>query len=341
MYRLTKTALIALMALLSVKAVLTDRRDEIISNRDIVLFGIPMTVLSFIYSFCFFEEYLTRQIANIFFLSVVSFLLQRLRMWGGGDAKLAIVLGAGMPVDIYCEFFSFYFSMFIPVIITFSIGFLYLIIGSIIDGFRMRKTLVYQMDWKQAIVSGVISFLNAGAVSTVFRGAVELMDERIMLDPSSMMVLEIMTVFFISSSGMIPRNRWSAIVSLAVIGTGALLDIERFVPVIGESFLIMVAVMFLEWFVSRYDYSEIPVSELKEGMVLASSSVFLWIDHRDKDLPRVTTEDLRSKLDAAACEAIRRWAGDREATVWIVRKIRFALFVVLGFATVIIVGTVL
>jgi len=69
-----------------------------------------------------------------------------------------------------------------------------------------------------------------------------------------------------------------------------------------------------------------------QGMILSLKTVIKFSSSGIKDLPLITTEDLRSRLTKEEVENIHRWgnSANGKSTITIVRKIPFAIFIASG-----------
>ena len=90
----------------------------------------------------------------------------------------------------------------------------------------------------------------------------------------------------------------------------------------------------LSWqLISRYNYLEISAEELKPGMIPAAASVALMLPSGMADLPSRLSEDLSCRLTEKQIAAIRKWFSKQKDVkeITIVRKIPFAIFIMLGY----------
>ena len=73
--------------------------------------------------------------------------------------------------------------------------------------------------------------------------------------------------------------------------------------------------------------------KIKKGMILSTVSSMLMQNSRVRGLPGISMEDLRNRLSEDEVSSIKRWAEGRNiATISIVKKIPFAVFLAMGFA---------
>ena len=88
---------------------------------------------------------------------------------------------------------------------------------------------------------------------------------------------------------------------------------------------------------------EIQTSEVKKGMVLSYATVVGFMPSRVKGLPQTTSEDMSSRITEEEAEAVRRWEKSKygKNSIIIVRKIPFAIFIVCGTISYIVMRIVM
>ena len=97
-------------------------------------------------------------------------------------------------------------------------------------------------------------------------------------------------------------------------------------------YLVSFLYVILQILIGEFNYQEINTDDVRDGMILSLGTSMLFMQSRVKNLPGVSFEDMRSRINADEAAAIRRWKkskGGRE-TIVIVRKVPFALFLSIG-----------
>ena len=110
-----------------------------------------------------------------------------------------------------------------------------------------------------------------------------------------------------------------------------------------SNYVIVLLAIFLRYLVSGYNYEEIQTSEVKKGMVLSYATVVGFMPSRVKGLPQTTSEDMSSRITEEEAEAVRRWEKSKygKNSIIIVRKIPFAIFIVCGTISYIVMRIVM
>ena len=95
--------------------------------------------------------------------------------------------------------------------------------------------------------------------------------------------------------------------------------------------IIFLVILFRE-ICNLYNYKEIPVQDLKEGMILSYSTIISFYGSNIKNLPHSTTEDTDSRINADQVDSIKRWSKSKKGrkSVIIVRHVPFAPFIFIG-----------
>ncbi|WP_242826906.1 hypothetical protein [Butyrivibrio sp. MC2013] len=90
--------------------------------------------------------------------------------------------------------------------------------------------------------------------------------------------------------------------------------------------------MIIKIIISEYNYTTIPTSEVKKGMIISSFSSIVMSNSKIKGLPQISHEDMRSRLTQEEADAIIQWGKTKGSlkTIQIVRKMPFAIFIFLG-----------
>ena len=107
-------------------------------------------------------------------------------------------------------------------------------------------------------------------------------------------------------------------------------------------YLVIALLFVLRQLIARYNYKNIPISEVKPGMIPSAANVAMMAPSGIPGLPTGTTEDLRCKLSVENIAAIKKWYTKNKnfQTVTIVRKIPFAIFISMGYCLFIFLGLI-
>jgi hypothetical protein len=121
--------------------------------------------------------------------------------------------------------------------------------------------------------------------------------------------------------------------------TAGALKINIFNGINYKVYLLLMFVMIFRKISEKYNYIEIPTSSVKAGMILSLGTIVLFKRSKVKGLPISTTEDMRSRISEDEAKSILRWEKSKygEANITIVKKMPFAIFIILGVVSYLII----
>ena len=95
---------------------------------------------------------------------------------------------------------------------------------------------------------------------------------------------------------------------------------------------LLLLALLLRYLLNGYNYKQIPTESVKKGIVLSIPTVMGFTSSRVKGLPQISYEEMRSRLSEEEAEAVLRWKDSKQGkeNITIVKKIPFAIFIVLG-----------
>ena len=306
-------------------------RVEFYSNRSLAIFGACGIVENAIYYILFVNDLFWVYIVNFSLVAVISLLLFYTHSFAGGDCKLVIVMAMLYPSRLYLEYGRFNISLFIAVGLAIFFGYIYLVITSfiaVIDG-KNKVTKGY-------FISSIIGFVKNFAVATtyiVFIGMLSsIFNTHSLIQEWIVRIMCIAVAWY--SSRLKLFKKWY------VLGPVLVVDILmcfyfRVFP-LGKSmdtYLMIIILLVCQITVRTNFYDEISLEKLKKGMILSMGCSVLMQNSRVRGLPGISTEDLKSRLTQEQVESIKRWAeGKKINELTIVKKIPFAVFILLGFS---------
>ena len=101
-----------------------------------------------------------------------------------------------------------------------------------------------------------------------------------------------------------------------------------------ENYILIIVLLVCRMTISTNIYEQIPIKDLKPGMILSTFSSAVMQGSQVKGMPAISSEDLSSRLSQNEINSIGRWAKTRNVEcVSVVKKIPFALFISLGYFT--------
>ncbi len=328
-----EAGLIAILTVLLFHASLTDLKSGTIRNMSIVSALIPGLLCAFCYYLCFAADCLPAYAVNVALGCGIGVLLYALGIWGAGDSKLLAATILLFPARLYCFGEQSVASCFLLICLIFVTAFFFVAWDTLYLVVRQRERLRkprLRIDWRRNGKSFLFLFLLIGLLNTAFD---LLLPEQFRHDSILLGAIHFVQILI----GLSIENKvsWTAVLIMGAIWLlfGLLGYASFHLSQISWSSLLLAAMLLaFRQLTNPYNYKTIPVTELREGMILSAASVLLLNASRMSGLPSCKSEDLHARLTKEEVDAVVRWSKTHggQDTITVVRKIPFALFVALG-----------
>ena len=316
-----------------------DLRYGKVPNKLLWMALIPVAVLNVLYYGMFATGEAWIFGVNMAVIIAVSLLFYATHIWGGGDSKLLILLAMTIPTGSYFYVAEETLPLLSMVILIFSLGYVYLIIHSLVCAVRGEQSLRTKIDRTY-----IRDFCKNYIIGSVYLTFVMHMVSRFLGDfyIQNQMLFLFVNVFIsmLIFSCSIFKNIW--LVAVCAVADVVLAISSHTLLVSGQlwAYLIMVVLIVLRELMSGFNYQKIAIADLKPGMILSAASIVLMLPSGIEGLPADTSEDLRGRLTGEHIEAIHKWQKRRKKyqELTIVRKIPFAAFIALGYLVFVLMG---
>ena len=321
--------LLVLLAFCIISSV-SDLKFGIVKNSTVIIFLIISVILNTIDFLIFAPDRFILFLINVGIVCAASFFLYATGVWAGGDTKFTVCAALLFPTGFYLNADVSY-NLIFAVVLSFAVGFIYLVFETAIN---IRKSdsdesIISKKDIFNFLKNYFIMLSNAYFISELLT----LIGKLTGVSLSLFVFPAILAVAYFSNKLTFFRKIYY-IIPLIV----ADVVLSFFTGKVNLSFNVMTYVFLfvfamLRIAVSKFNYKEINTSEVKKGMVLSAATVFGFRNSRVKNLPRFTTENLKSRLTQEEAEAVVRWENSKYGSpkVMIVRKIPFIIFISIGF----------
>lgn len=330
---------IVALVIIGVIASITDIGKGIIPNKLIIIslcVGMSFNIFSFIFidrdKFFLF-------LINVAVIWILSLALYFSRIWAGGDSKLLCVMVLIYPVRFYWSIGNIRIHLLICIGIMFLYGLIYLIIESICLQINGRSQITFG-QFAKSIIIGIWRYIRTIIyIAAINHIVVFFITPFIEVSNYIWMVLCI-AISLIVNKFIIFNNK----ILLAIVGCFDVFMViftkQMAISTYWWSYLLVLLVIMLNIFIAQYNHKEIETDKVKKGMILSTVSSVNLQNSRVKGLPGVSNESLSSRLSEQEAESIRRWMSSKNGkeTIVIVRKIPFAIFILCGMITYLIVG---
>lgn len=326
---------------LCVYSSVTDIHLNLIQNSALLFFFGTGAVLNTIY-YVMCPSLFPAFIFNEVMMIIISVLLYAVHIWAAGDSKLLIVICFLIParMTIYNE--GYLFEFLIPVY-AFALSFIYLIIETVV--YLLRKDIHLQKErLKTQFQDYGIRFLRNSIYMVTLLKIEQFIVEQFGISLGMVQwVLNIFLLILIANLSFSSRNEVVFMTAAGSVVLSMLTGIWILSPARIVSYLIVAIFGLASIIINEFNYVEIPIDDLQQGMILSSMATLQFYGSKIEGLPGISTEDLRSRLTEGEVAAVKRWKasqGGRD-TIYIVRKLPFAVFISIGTAVYFLFGVYL
>ena len=326
---------------LCVLATYSDLKEGKVHNKTLLVFAVAAAVLDAFYYGFFSTDTVKDFLLNFCTVFLLSLILYFTHCFAGGDCKLSIVLALAYPSGAYLCYKSSVNTLFFTLAIAVLIGYLYLLIASV-AGLATGKTVFNHGYAKNYI----FSFLRSYITATVYISIVNLMAFAAMKRGFSVpyQLLNIICICVALLVGRFKILRSYLLLGAALICCvlfSVLLKAIPFSANIG-SYIFALVLMLCQMSIGANTYEQINSEKICKGTILSTASTLLFQSSRIRGLPALSKENLDSRLTEQEAEKVRQWCRENHIeSLSAVRKIPFAVFIVLGFVIYFILWCVL
>jgi len=329
---INEAVLITLLFCTCFYVTITDYKLEIIPNKTLIVVGL-LGLLANTFYYCFFAQaFIKAFMLNFAVLTILSIAFYSLHIWAAGDSKLLILAIFLLPARLYYQGDNIVATVIIMLLI-FVIAYAYIIGESIYLGVKNKNFFhinfhAVDESIKQIIMQYIKCICILTLVNQIFSRVLPVFYES-----NLQLVMIVNMILILASYNMKFLDRKMPFLILVAVSFLSVFSAEwQEIHINWLIYPVIFFVILLRMFAEKYNYQNIPTSNVKKGMVLAYSTIVAFMLSRIKGLPRQTTEDIRSRISAEEAENIKRWENSKygRSEITIVRKIPFAVFISLG-----------
>lgn len=274
---------------------------------------------------------------------LIALILYFIKAWAGGDTKLLCTIAILYPAEFYWIYQNAAFPFCFIVSLIFACGLIYVIFDSCIK-YCHAPTLPSLQQIVQFFKTACIRyFKSANYLAASYHIYIQLPVLHRNIPPIiySMLTFFIVSVFLSKvklSSSMI-LILITVVFNIAMV----LLTKSTVIRTFSKSLIVAFAVQVLQLFTAQYNYALVPTDSVSAGMILSRVAILKLSQSSVRGLPQKSDETLKSKLTKSEAESIHRWKNSKygEKHILIVRKIPFAIFMLLGTILYFLIGLVL
>lgn len=311
----------------------TDLKYGIIPNKLIF----PCIIFGIIYKI--FSSISINLLGSIMLASIVSLILFYLKIWAGGDCKLYLAIILLMPNSIIeSTFYGISYIVWIP-ILAFLIGYFYIIGDSFYQKLKQHKKnnnlhTKAKNDFIRYIKYYVVIIFINYCMNNLFKYL------NIQLNTWMYMIISFGLIYMFIKIKILEEKFFILFVIfidiyIGVINLNLLFNIKQLLI-----WLAIIISSLLKHFNNDYNYEEIIIEQLKPGMILSTTSSYIFFNDKLSKYKKISDETLRSRLTEKDIDQIKEVSLKRDyiKTITIMKKIPFALFISLSTIIIILEG---
>lgn len=335
----TDWLLIAILAISLYFCSVSDLGTSTVPNKIVVSVGMVTFSISMIECLFLGNGRFIKYFTNIAAVSLVSVLLYAFHIWGGGDSKLLILVAVSIPVSVYYKYENSAVPLLPLLPIIFSIGFIYLCCDSLNRCIKKQG----KISIKSLVRSDYIRFFRdyAMAVAYIMCFDILLLLRYKEFFESNGLVMMILNMFVVLAISDVPflRKNYAWLTCLTVAISFCIYNKWMMFSTQWLTYAILAVILLLRNFIGQYDYERVAINQLQPGMIISAVSYTECVACGFESDRMLITEDLRSKISGKDIEKIYNLKKKPEYII-IVRKVPFAIFIMLGAIIYVSIGVV-
>lgn len=340
--KIIEYVMMAILACLGMITTVSDIRKGIIRNWVILVFMILAVGLDAVYYIFFSRDMVFYFLINIAVVIVICLVLYFTHSLAGGDCKLIPVMCLLYPAAGYLTYKNSFITMFLPICFAILFGYLYLLVTSFIR-ILTGKTKLEGNNIKSFLLSYLKSYGIAYAYISLVNMVLSIFGRYVFVIPTVVVFAICFAIAWLSGKNRFLR-KVPVIITVVVIDL-ILAVIFKILPIslnLG-TYLFTAALILFQMTIRTSLYETIKTESIKKGMILSTFSSMFMQNSKIDNLPSVSSEDLRSRLNEEEADAVRRWGQSKNGMkeIAVVRKIPFAVFIFMGFIAYFIIWSIL
>lgn len=317
---------------------ISDFNHLIVENKVLIIGSLIGLILNLSFGLVSYLPQVKNYLIGIGLTTITSLFFYFVDIYSAGDSKYLICLSFLTPLFVN-EKYNVFYSAFYPVIFSFSVGYVYLIIESIFFLFKNeQKTTTNFKSITKKIPYLIYSFLS----NLLFVFFINKLMLKIFGN-----IYDNYYYFFVFIC-VVLLNYFNKIkieivkICIVLLSTTCLIIFKEIIELNLISFVVVLVYYSLNNFISNYNYKQIDINKLEEGMILSSNSVIILSAYNFENLPSDVSESTKAKLTKDNIKAIDKISKIIKITkLNIVRKLPFASFISVAYLLFVLGGSLL
>lgn len=327
----TEIALGTVLLALCVVNSISDCTKGVIYNKVLLWISIFAVLADGLYYGFFVTDLLKEFLLNLAIVTTISLILFYTHSFAGGDCKFTIVCALLYPARFYVVYGKTNLTLIFAICIAMFLGYAFLVIAAA-AGLVTRRNKISGNYIKAYLLNFLKSFVFATVYISLLVIAAEVFQQKVF--DFNVWILRILCITLAWCVGKFSFfKKWYAVIPAYAVLV-FLCVWKKTLPFSTDfgSYAFAFLLMICQMIGKTNLYYDVPVCEIKPGMILSTMSSAIMQGSRVRGLPGLSREDLRDRLTEEQVDSIIRWARSRQIEVLaVVKKIPFAIFISLGF----------
>lgn len=319
------------MISLCVVVIKSDLFEGMVYNKTLLIYGVIAVALDIVYYGFFQREMVIPFLINSLVVSIAALILFYTHCFAGGDCKLLMILVLLFPANCYMTYGNSLITMVFTIGFAVFYGYFYLLVSSLYLLIKKKNSM--SMSY---VRNSLFVFAKSFFCAMIYISGVNLIIRLIAMQGMniSVWIIRIICIGCSLLVGKKPIFRKKWMLSIGIVIDILLSIMLKMIPfsIHPENYILVIALLICQLTIRTSLYEEIPVEELKKGLILSMGTSMMMQSSRIRGLPGISSEDLRDRLTEVEAESVKRWAkGKKIEKITTVRKIPFAAFIACGF----------
>lgn len=319
------------MISLCVVVIKSDLFEGMVYNKTLLIYGVIAVALDIVYYGFFQREMVIPFLINSLVVSITALILFYTHCFAGGDCKLLMILVLLFPANCYMTYGNSLITMVFTIGFAVFYGYFYLLVSSLYLLIKKKNSM--SMSY---VRNSLFVFAKSFFCAMIYISGVNLIIRLIAMQGMniSVWIIRIICIGCSLLVGKKPIFRKKWMLSIGIVIDILLSIMLKMIPfsIHPENYILVIALLICQLTIRTSLYEEIPVEELKKGLILSMGTSMMMQSSRIRGLPGISSEDLRDRLTEVEAESVKRWAKCKKIEkITTVRKIPFAAFIACGF----------
>lgn len=301
-----------IMISLCVVVIKSDLFEGMVYNKTLLIYGVIAVVLDIVYYGFFQREMVIPFLINSLVVSITALILFYTYCFAGGDCKLLMIFVLLFPANCYMTYGNSLITMVFTIGFAVFYGYIYLLVSSLYLLIKKKNSMS-----KFYVRNSLFVFAKSFFCAMIYISGVNLIIRLIAMQGMniSVWIIRIICIGCSLLVGKKPIFRKKWMLSIGIVIDILLSIMLKMIPfsIHPENYILVIALLICQLTIRTSLYEEIPVEELKKGLILSMGTSMMMQSSRIRGLPGISSEDLRDRLTEVEAESVKRWAKGKKS----------------------------